>query len=39
MPEKHLHENKENLLMYAIMKLGCSLDYDGFDTNTKYTLD
>ena len=28
MPEKHLYENKENLQMYAIVKLGCSPDYD-----------
>ena len=33
MPEKHLYENKENLQMYAIVKLGCSPDYDGFKAN------
>ena len=33
MPEKHLYENKENLQMYAIVKLGCSLNYDGFEAN------
>ena len=29
MPEKHLCENKESLQMYAILKLGCSPNYDG----------
>ena len=31
MPEKHLYENKENLQMYVIVKLGCSPDYDGLE--------
>ena len=31
MPKKHLYENKENLQMYAIVKLGFSRDYDGFE--------
>ena len=31
MPEKHLYENKENHQMYAIVKLGCSPDYDDFE--------
>ena len=35
MPEKHLHENKENRQMYAIVKLGCSPDYDDFEANFK----
>ena len=35
MPEKHLHKNKENLLMYTIVKLGCLRNYDGFDANFK----
>ena len=35
MPEKHFYENKENLQMYAIMKLGCSPNYDGFEANFK----
>ena len=35
MPEKHLYENKENLQMYTIVKLGCSCNYDGFDANFK----
>ena len=35
MPEKHLYENKENLEMYAIVKLRCSLNYDGFEANFK----
>ena len=35
MPEKHLHENKENIQMYAIMKLECSPNYDGFEVNVK----
>ena len=35
MPEKHLHENKENLQMYAIVKLGYSPDYDGFEVDFK----
>ena len=34
-PEKHLYENKENLQMYAIAKLGCSPNYDGFEANFK----
>ena len=33
MPEKHLRENKENLQMYVIVKLGWSPDYDGFKAN------
>ena len=35
MPQKHLYENKENLQMYAIVKLGCSSDYDGYKANWK----
>ena len=35
MPENHLYENKENVQMYEIMKLGWSLDYDGFEANFK----
>ena len=35
MPEKHFYENKENLQMYANMKLGCSPNYDGFEANFK----
>ena len=35
MPEKHLYENKENLLMYTIVKLECNHNYDGFDANFK----
>ena len=35
MPEKHLYENKGDLQMYAIVKLGCSPDYDGFEANFK----
>ena len=35
MPEKHLYENKENHQMYAIVKLGCSPDYDDFEANFK----
>ena len=35
MPEKHLYENKKNLQMYAIVKLGFSLNYDGFEANSK----
>ena len=35
MPEKHLYENKENLEMYAIVKLKCSPNYDGFEANFK----
>ena len=31
MPEKHLYENKENLQMYVIVKLECSLDYDSLE--------
>ena len=34
-PEKHLYENKENLQMYANVKLGCSPNYDGFEANFK----
>ena len=33
MPEKHLYEYKENLQMYAILKLGYSPNYDGFKAN------
>ena len=33
MPEKHLHEYKENLQMYAILKLGYSPNYDGSKAN------
>ena len=35
MPEKHLYKNKENLQMYAIVKLECRPNYDGFDINFK----
>ena len=35
MHDKHLYENKENLEVYAIVKLGCSPDYDGFKANFK----
>ena len=37
MPEKHLYENKENLQMYVIVKLGWSPDDDGFEANFKST--
>ena len=37
MPEKHLYENKENLQMYVIMKMGWSPDYNGFEPNLKST--
>ena len=30
-----LYENKKNLQMYAIVKLGGSPDYDGFEANFK----
>ena len=33
--EKHLYENKENLQMYAIVKLGYSPNYDGFEASFK----
>ena len=33
MPEKHLHEDKENLQMYAIAKLEYSPNYNGFEAN------
>ena len=35
MLEKHLYENKENLQTYAIVRLGCSPNYDGFESNFK----
>ena len=35
MHEKQLYENKENLQMYATVKLGCSSDYAGFQANFK----
>ena len=35
MPGKHLYKNKENLQIYAILKLGCSPDYDNFEANFK----
>ena len=35
MPEKHLHENKDNIQMNTIVKLGFSPDYDGFEANYK----
>ena len=35
MSEKHLHENKENLQMYVIVKLGWIPDDDGFEANFK----
>ena len=35
MSEKHLNENKENLQMYTIVKLGCSPNYDYFEANFK----
>ena len=35
MPLKHLYVNKENPKMYAIVKLGCSPNYDGSETNFK----
>ena len=33
MPEKHLYENKYNHQMYAILKLGFSSNYDGFEVD------
>ena len=33
MPEKHLFENKEHFQINAIVKLGCSPHYDGFEVN------
>ena len=33
MPEKHLYEYKENLQLYAILKLGYSPNYDGSKAN------
>ena len=33
--QKHLYESNENLQMYAIMKLGCIPDYDGFEASFK----
>ena len=33
MSDKHFSENKENLHMYAIVKLGSSPNYDGFEVN------
>ena len=33
MPAKHLYENKENLQLYVLVKLGCSPNYDGFEAN------
>ena len=38
MPKKHLFDNKENLQMYAIVKLGCSPHYDSFEANSKSIL-
>ena len=38
-PEKHLYENKENLPMHAILKLGCSPNYDGLRVFLKKYLD
>ena len=35
MPEKHFYENKENLQIYSIVKLGCSPTCDGFEANFK----
>ena len=35
MLQKNLHENKENLQMCAIVKLGWSPDYNGFEVNFK----
>ena len=35
MPEKHLHENKDNIQMNIIVKLGFSPGYDGFEANYK----
>ena len=35
MLKKDLHENKENLQIYAIVKLGWSPDYNGFEINFK----
>ena len=37
MPEKHLYENKENLQMYLIVKMGWSPDYNGFEADFKNT--
>ena len=34
-PEKQLHERRKNLEMYAIVKLGFSPHYDGFEANFK----
>ena len=31
----YIYENKENLQMYAIVKLGCSPNSDGFEANFK----
>ena len=33
--KKHLYQNKENLHMYAFVKLKCSTNYDGFEANLK----
>ena len=35
MSEKYLYENKENLQMYAIVKMRCSPNYDAFGDNFK----
>ena len=37
MPWKHLYENKEDLQMYGIVKLGRSSNYDGIEANLKKT--
>ena len=34
MPEKHLHESRENLQMYAMVKLGCR-PRDSFEATFK----
>ena len=35
MPEKRLYENKQNLQVYSVMKLGCCPDNDDFEPNFK----
>ena len=34
-PEKKLYENRKNLQIYVIGKLGCSPNYDGFEATFK----
>ena len=35
MPEKHLYKYKENLQVYAIVKLGFSPNFDRFEATSK----